>query len=321
MFKMADGAVSVSAKLSKTDFSKADLINKKTCCGSTAKSGIACVVCNSFYHPSCVASKRIKQCCGVQLGAAMSGEEGQTGTGIGILIALVNEMKSALGAAFSTIESLNTKVDSLTAEVRDLRKAKNRNNNITEVNDNVNYPSTLSPSAAKKNPQKKTKATYHTGTSRLAETARKDREDECAPSALSTPVVSVADNDRDGFVMPRRKFNRGPRITTGTAPADNKLKRHSGKHWICVKKLDASVTADDICDYIARKTKMMASQLVVNDLPSRGKSKAFQVGFEADYDVQLSSADFWPRGIEVKRFNFNFNNKGFTKISNRQSSG
>ncbi|KAK9882552.1 hypothetical protein WA026_021900 [Henosepilachna vigintioctopunctata] len=79
------------------------------------------------------------------------------------------------------------------------------------------------------------------------------------------------------------------------------------KMWLYVGKAMNSVTESIVKEYIINKCNITDSDEVeVYRLSSLGKSLAFQVGIDVSRYDEVNCADFWPKGIIIRRFHFDF---------------
>ncbi|KAK9887553.1 hypothetical protein WA026_023358 [Henosepilachna vigintioctopunctata] len=72
-----------------------------------------------------------------------------------------------------------------------------------------------------------------------------------------------------------------------------------------------SVTESIVKDFIVSKCKI--TEVEIKKLSFLGNSSAFQVGIDPAYFEAINQAEFWPQGIIVRRFHFDFkkmNTKG-----------
>lgn len=104
----------------------------------------------------------------------------------------------------------------------------------------------------------------------------------------------------------RNRFN----ITVGTkTPDENSVfKARPSKMWIYVGKVNEGVKSETVKKYIKDKCSVANDgDLVVEELPTAGRSPAFRVGVDNKYYEQLKLPDFWPSGIIIRRYNFRVN--------------
>lgn len=75
--------------------------------------------------------------------------------------------------------------------------------------------------------------------------------------------------------------------------------------WLFIGKVNEGVEKQAVVQYIQSKCSITNSEeLIVNELVTKGKSLAFKVGIDKRYYDQLTTGDFWPQGILVRRYNF-----------------
>lgn len=105
----------------------------------------------------------------------------------------------------------------------------------------------------------------------------------------------------------KTRFN----ITVGTrAIEENDLFRaRPSKMWLYIGKINEGVVEETVEKYIRDKVPALKpSDLVVDKLPTVGRSPSFKVGIDNKHYDELKAADFWPSGIIVRRYNFRVSN-------------
>lgn len=94
-------------------------------------------------------------------------------------------------------------------------------------------------------------------------------------------------------------------VGTGTTGSGDTFKSLPSKMWLFVGKVDPSVKKEEVEMYIKTKCSIANSdELVVDQLNTRTKSLSFKVGIDKKYYDSLSTGDFWPNNIAVRRYNF-----------------
>lgn len=111
--------------------------------------------------------------------------------------------------------------------------------------------------------------------------------------------------DKDGFTLVKRQQRDQYKKDTliGRNTKTSILKAPIKKAWIYVGGCETNTTSDMVKDYITTECPEL-KDVVCTQLETRGKLKAFQVGFDFIHNDKISTADFWPSNIKVRRFRF-----------------
>lgn len=72
--------------------------------------------------------------------------------------------------------------------------------------------------------------------------------------------------------------------------------------WFYVGKLRESTTQETITRYLTRNR--IQGDIDCEELPTKGKMKAFRIGVPFSFIKEVESADFWPVGVLIRRFDF-----------------
>ncbi|KAJ3655411.1 hypothetical protein Zmor_014543 [Zophobas morio] len=97
-------------------------------------------------------------------------------------------------------------------------------------------------------------------------------------------------------------------IGTATQTEDNlcPIKGQERKAWLYVGRLSKEIKDEDLENFL-RKGCPTANQVTDKRLPSKENNASYCVGIDfACKDIPMDP-EFWPKGIEVRRFNLNFN--------------
>lgn len=126
-------------------------------------------------------------------------------------------------------------------------------------------------------------------------------------------VPGNAVQSHDGYTMVARKKVRSVRRdeVKGSGPQNEEgFVGKPRKFWYFVGRASDTVDESKISNYIKRKCCITKNDdLVVNKLNLESQRNAFQVGIDSKYNDMINNADFWPEGIVVRRFFFNFKKK------------
>ena len=138
-----------------------------------------------------------------------------------------------------------------------------------------------------------------------------------------TAIFSMKDTDKprnnesttkeegNDFILVKNKrktFRQKGIIGTATQNEDNscQIKGQERKAWLYVGRLSKE-TKDEDLEIFLRKGCPTANQVTVKRLPSKGNNASYCVGIDFACKDVLMDPEFWPKGIEVRRFNLNFN--------------
>lgn len=72
--------------------------------------------------------------------------------------------------------------------------------------------------------------------------------------------------------------------------------------WLFVGRLKSTTTAETLKNYLGKNG--IDGDVDVEEIQTRGRTKAFRVGFRFSYQEKTESADFWPKGVLARRFLF-----------------
>lgn len=115
--------------------------------------------------------------------------------------------------------------------------------------------------------------------------------------------LNNSSKDAGGSRAGKSRFN----ITVGTGSVDQDVafKSRPTKMWLYIGRVNMGVKKEVVREYITTRCSISnPEELVVNELETKGKSPAFQVGVDKKYYDQLTRGDFWPQDILVRRYNF-----------------
>lgn len=121
---------------------------------------------------------------------------------------------------------------------------------------------------------------------------------------------SARKTDSSGNNYRKQNYGNKFNITVGTKlPDENSaFKARPSKMWVYVGKVNEGVSKETVEKYIRDRCSIStASDLVVEELPTVGRSPSFRVGVDNKYYEQLKLPDFWPSGIIIRRYNFRVN--------------
>ena len=113
------------------------------------------------------------------------------------------------------------------------------------------------------------------------------------------------------LVTNKKKFSARPQgrkpnqVITGTAENNEELSAAGKRAWFYVGRVKKDVEEVKLSNYISQKCTGVQN-ISVTKLNAIGKNLSFCVGIDFDYKDKLMDEQFWPKGILVRRFNFNF---------------
>lgn len=140
---------------------------------------------------------------------------------------------------------------------------------------------------------------------------RIDDEDRVAAGAAGDVALSakpaVTVNDHDGFtrVQTRKKRWRAKNTVTGTRPIDNSatLKATEKRMWLFVGRTCANTTEDRVLKYLNEVHK--SEDFTCERLETKSTNyPCFKVSAPIQLKEAMESADSWPDGVVVRRFDF-----------------
>ncbi|KAK9871735.1 hypothetical protein WA026_014188 [Henosepilachna vigintioctopunctata] len=131
-------------------------------------------------------------------------------------------------------------------------------------------------------------------------------------------------NTQDGFSettrknrkqLPKTKTKTNQYETRGCASVStgDSFRAKPSKMWLYVGRAMTSVTKSIVKDFKVSKCNITEVEDVdVKKLSLLGNSSAFQVGIAPAYFEEINRAEFWPQGIIVRRFYFDFKKNNTT---------
>ena len=132
-----------------------------------------------------------------------------------------------------------------------------------------------------------------------------------------TPVTNKNKSEEEFVTVVRKKSKkRKVEVITGTAQieetANFSASLKTKKAWIYVGNVKKSATSDDVQNYIVNRHQDEDINISVEKLSCKGQNQSFCIGIKFELKERLMDATFWPKGVVVRRFNFNFkNSRGF----------
>lgn len=314
---------------------------------------VKCVNCEAFYHMSC--SQRVKNvktvenqpnsivCCSVE-----QGPKELTPTGNSCSMASYHQMenqylKALIAEKDARILELITLNKLLQEKYEDQNKVagqtlastKQRNHKKLQIETKIVSGNKTLLSTDKNGKQKHSSGNVNKN---IDVGGIVDRQSEIMNELihLTDPTPTTIENQRDDEfkvvvgrkhkrVMSRDALQRRQRNETkGTAKTDpgDPFKARPRKMWLFVGRADDSVSVDTVRAYIANKcTVARQEELYVRKLSSVGKAGAFQVGIDPAYYEMVNVPEFWPSGIVVRRFNFNYRGIPEQSITQKENMG
>ncbi|KAK9880141.1 hypothetical protein WA026_008656 [Henosepilachna vigintioctopunctata] len=94
---------------------------------------------------------------------------------------------------------------------------------------------------------------------------------------------------------------------SATVASTDSFRAKPSKRWLYVGRAMKTVTESIVEDYIIKKCNITEKDEVeIFKSALLGKSEAFQVGIDPTHLSKISCAEFWPKGIIIRRFHFDF---------------
>ena len=83
---------------------------------------------------------------------------------------------------------------------------------------------------------------------------------------------------------------------------NSQLKVASRKAWLHVGKLDDTTTTDDVIVYLQQDG--IEGEIICEALETKGRNKAFIIGFNFEDLKKTDDPNFWPKYVLVRPFRF-----------------
>lgn len=93
---------------------------------------------------------------------------------------------------------------------------------------------------------------------------------------------------------------RQQRQTVGTRN-ENRLLAGEQTAWLFVGRIHSTMTCSDIESFLQSNN---INSIDCEEIPTRGRNKAFKVGVPFDALDNINHPDFWPKGVIVRRYIF-----------------
>lgn len=99
-----------------------------------------------------------------------------------------------------------------------------------------------------------------------------------------------------------RRIQQAKRETVIGTKEDGELQAGERMAWLFVGRLKSTTTAETLKNYLGKNG--IDGDVDVEEIQTRGRTKAFRVGFRFSHLEKTESADFWPKGVLALRFLF-----------------
>ena len=330
-FKMAEN---------ESDFSEKA---KKVCkyCKKNVANGLVCKRCGAPYHNSC--GSRIKTCCEQLLQEVpivdspnqIITEEVYLREENLLLRGIIKDKDTIITDKESIISLLNNKILYLQEQLKTITEEKtvniNKNKQQSKSKNITDKIDLVEPVTTK---QKLNVITSKTQTN--AEMIQSRQENimkelinlnDANYDCPSKSVASSPQQKEEPFktVIPKKKRYREPKICgEGQISKDDEINGFVGREppqkkiWLFVTKVKDHVTKETVQKYIQNKIKSEnMSNIYVGEIDTFRKvqdNKCFKVGLSYEHlEIAYTSA-FWPKGVEVYRFNFKKEEKYLNRL-------
>ncbi|KAK9887208.1 hypothetical protein WA026_021051 [Henosepilachna vigintioctopunctata] len=333
---MADGEYSATSKSCKYCRKSVGINNPKN---------VKCVNCESLYHSSC--AQRVKtlimvneqdnlvKCCSPEIANVsvdiMSSPEEVLKTEVTYLKMLLNEKNARINELIKLNQLLEENRALINGENEKLKNYISMNVDNKSVShlitgkkndfDNISSDKAVQPRdlPVRATKSKNTDALISKQKTLMNELINVNHDktdvDLNKPPTITTNIqdgfTEVTHNRRNRSNMPRTSVSRMKNIETkgiATVSETDVFRAKPSKMWLYVGKAMNTATETIVKDYIMNKCNSTdADKVEVYKLPLLGKSLAFQIGVDISLFDQVNCADFWPKGIVIRRFHFDFN--------------
>lgn len=122
-------------------------------------------------------------------------------------------------------------------------------------------------------------------------------------------------SSESGWVQQRRhRKQKTKTLGSGEHVADTKFEGKKPKVWMYIYRVQQSATEEAIVEYLKRKTGKESGEFIVKDLEVKDtQHKCFMVAADFSFKELFYKAEFWPKGVGFKRFDFKLQQKYATR--------
>lgn len=146
---------------------------------------------------------------------------------------------------------------------------------------------------------------------------KRNYRDETSQASSSTSLMSsgpateienkIGDNKMDETeftTVNYRKKRKEHIVGTGPSDATSGFQAASANAWLYIGHIKATITKEVIFNYV--RSKLNDENIIIEEINIIGPNKAFKLGINMKHKEQLYNPAFWPNGIIIRRYNFNF---------------
>ena len=77
--------------------------------------------------------------------------------------------------------------------------------------------------------------------------------------------------------------------------------------WLYIGRLQEETDIQNVIKYL--KESRITGEIDCEQLETRGRNRAFKIGFDFDKLEEVNDPDFWPRNVLVRPFRFRFSRR------------
>ena len=116
------------------------------------------------------------------------------------------------------------------------------------------------------------------------------------------------------WTLVNRRRERQPVIqhtaSTDIGTSDEDLQAADKRAWLFMGRLKPGTTSDSVKKFLNKRG--IKENIISEELPTNGNTKAFKVGIPFDCLERVKEPEFWPPGVNVRRFRFFRRNDGIS---------
>lgn len=324
---------------------KEDVSSQDECkyCRKAVTSCLKCCECGAIYHPSCAlrTSGCYFKCCKSErkkndkLGVSAEKVEEKSVdfsmeafTYLKLLVeeqtVTNNLLREKINYLEKELESEKSKGKSTEDKYNELLKKEDKKHSVSDKHQkNVNLNKNINiAEAAKKgsqntvNPNMKTMATqqqqimnsYININSDISGQENEEESKQCTGNSDNKVNNKNYEFKTVTYKQKRQKNGNRNNICHGTNMSEDEssFKGVDKKLWLYVYRVPRQVTENNVINFISKKPSFKNLKIDAKELPTNeNQNKVFLVTAPFEKKEEMYQPDFWPKGVAVKRFDFN----------------
>lgn len=160
------------------------------------------------------------------------------------------------------------------------------------------------------------KENYESEVNDSIEVKRRKRRQESVPQHTQKNIKQIEIEDEEenyereknnDFIEMKRRKRRDRKITFGSKQPEggdekDHLQAATKTAWFYLGRLRENTTEETIKKYMIRSGYQ--GEIYCEELPSKGRMKAFKLGIPFTFITEIENAEFWPQGVLIRRFFF-----------------